>query len=255
MSNVVMLAGPGESTHFVYHALQRELTVRALIIEEPVSRGQLLRRRAKKLGLRTVVGQVAFQTLIAPTLRRASRPRIAELKERFGLNDGPIDDSLITRVESANSPAAIERLRELAPSVVVVNGTRILSRNVLRSVPATFLNTHAGITPLFRGVHGGYWSLADGRPESCGVTVHLVNEGIDTGGIVAQALISPERGDSFVTYPYLQYAAALPLLIQAVKDALAGRLTTKEPPAGPSRLWSHPTAFQYLWHRLRQGVR
>ena len=45
---------------------------------------------------------------------------------------------------------------------MVVNGTRILSRRMLESIDAVFLNMHVGITPKYRGVHGGYWALANG---------------------------------------------------------------------------------------------
>jgi len=72
------------------------------------------------------------------------------------------------------------------PDVVVVNGTRIIAEKVLHSVPATFLNTHSGITPLYRGAHGGYWALVKKDRANCGVTIHVVDAGIDTGGIVTK---------------------------------------------------------------------
>jgi folate-dependent phosphoribosylglycinamide formyltransferase PurN len=172
-----------------------------------------------------------------------------------GIDLTPPDESVVERVPSANDRACIEALRRLAPDVVVVNGTRILSKQILECVPATFLNTHAGITPIYRGVHGGYWALAQNRRDLCGVTVHVVDTGIDTGKIVAQALIEPRPDDSFVTYPYLQTAIALPILVRAVRDAAAGTLTFQRPPAGDSKLWSHPTLGQYLWHRVVDGVR
>ena len=64
----------------------------------------------------------------------------------------------------------------------------------------------AGITPLYRGVHGAYWALAEGRRDLCGVTVHRVDAGIDTGEVLAQVLIDPTPQDNFVTYPWLQVA-------------------------------------------------
>ena len=111
---------------------------------------------------------------------------------------------------------------------------------------------HAGITPRYRGVHGGYWALASGDAAHCGVTVHLVDAGIDTGGILAQALIRPTPVDSFVTYPLLQLAAGLPLLVDAARAGLAGTLRPlPADAASPSRLWSHPTLAQWLsgWRR------
>jgi methionyl-tRNA formyltransferase len=114
---------------------------------------------------------------------------------------------------------------------------------------------HAGITPLYRGVHGGYWALAMGDRDHCGGTVHLVDPGIDTGEIVAQALIHPTPADNFTTYPVLQIAAGLPLMIDAVRAALAVTLRRRAARAGASRLWSHPTLGQYLRARIENGTR
>ena len=60
-------------------------------------------------------------------------------------------------------------------------------------------------------MHGGYWALVSGHPEACGVTVHLVDEGIDSGGILAQSVITPGPADCFVTYPLMQLGVGLPV--------------------------------------------
>ena len=54
--------------------------------------------------------------------------------------------------------------------------------------------------------------------------MHLVDEGVDTGGVLYQARIAPTLADNFPTYFYLQAAAARPLAVKAVEDALAGRI-------------------------------
>jgi methionyl-tRNA formyltransferase len=256
-SGLVMLAGAGEPTNILYHALARDFVFDRVVIEQPVPRAEFLRRRARKLGWPTVTGQVAFQAGLVPLLRRAARARRDELITQHGFDASPIDPSRVTHVASANAPETHALLRELAPRVVLVSGTRILSRDTLAAAPAParFVNVHAGITPLYRGVHGGYWALVDRRPDACGVTVHLVDEGIDTGAILGQALIAPTARDCFVTYHYLQLAAALPLLRAALRDLRDGRVRTVAPPAGASTLRSHPTLWQYVWHRARAGVR
>lgn len=252
---IVILAGPGESTDILFHYLDREFGVFRIIVEEPVSQRQLLRRRAEKLGWRTVAGQILFKLLVAAPLGRRSRARQAAIRQQHALRAENLPADRLSRVPSANSPECIALLQAWQPDVVVVNGTRIIAKRVLTSVPCPFLNTHAGITPLYRGVHGGYWALANNDAAHCGVSVHLVDAGIDTGGILYQALIEPTATDNFTTYPLLQLAAGLPLLAQAVRDALGGTLRLQPAPAGPSRLWSHPTLGQYLANRRRTGTR
>lgn len=252
---IVMLAGPGESTDILFHALDAAFGVHRVIVETPVSQKQLLARRAEKLGWGTVLGQVAFKLAIAGPLGRAARPRLQRLKQANGLSDAPLPADRTVRVASVNAPETLAALQALRPDVVVVNGTRIIAKRVLAGVPCPFINTHAGITPLYRGVHGGYWALASDDAAHCGVSVHLVDAGIDTGGIIAQATIRPGAEDNFATYPLLQLVAGLPLLQAAVRAALAGQVQLQPAPEGPSRLWSHPTWAEYRANRRRNGTK
>jgi methionyl-tRNA formyltransferase len=252
---IVMVAGTGESTRILYHALARHLDIARVFIEQPVSHRQLLSRRLAKLGWLTVAGQVAFKGTAVPLLARLSRDRVRQIKADFHLDDSPIPPAKVVEVPSVNDSSTVSMLRDLRPTVVVVTGTRIISRDVLREVPAPFVNIHVGITPEYRGVHGAYWALVDGKPQACGVTVHLVDEGIDTGAILGQAVVQPTARDNFVTYPYLQVAAGIPLLVEAVQSLANGAPPRPAPARGSSKLRTHPTLRQYLHYRLTRGVR
>ena len=89
-------------------------------------------------------------------------------------------------------------LNQLNPDLIIVNGTRIISKKTLESVHSTFINIHTGITPAFRGVHGGYWAVATGKKDLFGTTVHYVDPGVDTGGIIEQVFIEPPKERQFL---------------------------------------------------------
>jgi folate-dependent phosphoribosylglycinamide formyltransferase PurN len=252
---VVMLAAAGESTNIIYHALAAEFDVARVVLEAPVSKLDFIRRRQRKLGTRTVVGQLIFRALVVPYLAHTSHTRREQIKRTLGLNDAPIDKRNILRVPSVNSDEALKAIQCAKPDAIIINGTRIVAARVLDSTSAPFINMHAGITPLYRGVHGAYWALVESNLQACGVTVHLVDTGIDTGGILGQSVIAPTPADNFMSYPLLQTATGLPLLKQAVRDALARKLEIKAPPAGVSKLWSHPTVWEYMRHRVRRRVK
>lgn len=252
-SPLLLLGGDGASTRIVYHRLARAFGAFPAIVEQPVARSVLIRNRMRKLGVASTLSQLAFMTLIRPLLSRAARGRLDAIAREYRLDDAPIPTDLLTKVATVNSDETIAAIKAASPKVIVVNGTRIIARRVLEAWPATFLNTHAGITPRYRGAHGAYWALLNNDPGHCGVTIHLVDPGIDTGAILAQALIAPTRQDSFVTYPYLQLAAALPLLVDSVEKALRGELAV-HPAEGQSGVWYHPGLLQYLIGRAR-GVR
>ncbi|MBB5066430.1 formyl transferase [Granulicella mallensis] len=255
MNGIVLLIDHSDLSRIVYHALAKEFRIDVVIREAKIPRSIFLKRRLKRLGWRTLAGQILFAAGMVPLLKRESIQRRANIMQQYGMDESPIPAECITDVLSVNDAQVITLLQKLSPRVIVVNGTRILEEKVLQTSDGVFLNTHVGITPLYRGVHGGYWAQASGDPEHFGVTIHKIDKGIDTGEIVAQASDRPASSDNFSTYPLLQIALAIPILKQAIRNALDGKLETLSAPAGKSKLWTHPTLFQYLKHRIARGIR
>jgi methionyl-tRNA formyltransferase len=251
---IVMLCGKGFSSNAVFNAINAVYPVTKAVIEEKVNTKEFLKRRIKKLGFITVAGQVMFQAIVVRILNAVSKKRTAQLIEQMQLNGSDIPPAVVSHVNSVNDEEVIALLQQLQPHLVIVNGTRIISKKVLGSVQCRFINTHAGITPKYRGVHGTYWALVAKDAENSGVTVHLVDAGIDTGSVLYQALVKPTAQDNFVTYPLLQLAAGIPLLKQAVADALDNNISTKKG-TEESKLWSHPTIWQYLYNRVFKQVK
>lgn len=250
---IVILAGPGLSTELMYNGLRDSCDIAAVVLEKKPSSRSMIKYRAKTLGWRTTLGQLAF-ILYSRWLGRTSRKRVQQLIERYEMDDSPIPSRVVTKVDSANKNEVIRLLKELAPDAVVVNGTRILSKKLLGSIKAPFINTHMGITPAYRGVHGGYWALAMDDRRRCGVTVHMVDEGVDTGGILYQSTIDVGTADNFATYPIHQMAKAIPMMQAALRDAVENRLAPYAN-EGPSQQWYHPTLLFYLRQRFQNGIR
>ncbi len=65
---------------------------------------------------------------------------------------------------------------------------KIIQQPLLSLPRHGFINTHPSLLPYGRGKHYNFWSIVDQVPF--GVSLHRVDEGVDTGGIVAQAAIS-----------------------------------------------------------------
>jgi len=87
------------------------------------------------------------------------------------------------------SPEAVARLRDLAPDVgVVVAYGEILRPEVLAIPPRGFLNVHASLLPKYRGAAPVQAAILAGDRET-GVTVMVMDEGMDTGPILAQRAV------------------------------------------------------------------
>jgi phosphoribosylglycinamide formyltransferase-1 len=254
----VLLGDRGAPTRAVYHRLAaglgHEVELRAILETSP-SRLTLARRRARRLGWGTVAGHVLFVGAVMPVLRLQGRRRTSEIATEHGLDFSPIPRGAY--VESVNDPRTLELVAEAKPDLVVVHGTRIIGERLLREITVPVVNVHAGITPRYRGVHGGYWAYVDGRPELAGTTVHLVDTGIDTGGILGQSTFTRDHNDSIATYPLLHLVCGLPVLVAVTSALLNGEEPLPLPPlagAEESHLRWHPTAWGYVATRLRRGV-
>lgn len=91
----------------------------------------------------------------------------------------------------------------LAETVAVFNPDLVVSAGFMRILGAGFLaafggrtiNTHPALLPSFPGAHGVRDALAYGVKVT-GCTVHVVDEGTDTGPIIAQAAVAVEPEDT-----------------------------------------------------------
>ena len=238
----------------VVSALRSQYKNVAVVIESPVSRFNILKRRIKHQGTLKVIFQFLFIALL-PIMRIFKKRVIARILNGSNLNSHYPKDLQVKRVPSANSIQCQNILKTYKPDLIVINGTRILSKDTLESCSAVFLNIHCGITPAYRGVHGAYWALVCSDPNNLGVTIHTVDSGVDTGDIVYQETINVEHHDNFVTYPYKQFVIGIPLLLRAISDFELGRLKKYRRDNTPSNIWYHPTLYSYIWNRLLRNIR
>ncbi len=250
---ILLLATKGVPTNIVYNALTSVSQNMEVIIEGKIGFQHLLKGRLKKLGFTLTLGQLAFQLIIPPLLKIFSAKRIAEIINIYKLNTSPIPNKKIRTINSVNSVLIIDLIEKIKPEIILLNGTRILSREIIEQITCPIINIHVGITPQYRGVHGGYWALFNNDVENFGVTIHHVDKGIDTGNIIKQVRITPDKRDNFTTYPILQYAFAckeLPEIVQAIVQNGTEHYSNEFTPT-KSKLWYHPTLSQYLFGKAK----
>lgn len=222
--------------------------------ETPISKIELLSKRFKLFGYSKVFGQLLFLFYIR-ILKKLTFKRTQEMVLSSGY-DLQVDDEIpCVEFISVNDDEFQQWLKEMSFKAVVVLGTRIIHKNTLDISDAVFINTHCGITPHYRGLHGGYWALAKGDPKNLGVTVHLIDPGIDTGSVIYQARIVIDKWDNFLTYPIKQMIAAIPLVRMALNDILGPGLSLIKKDDSKGDIWSHPTIGQYLINFIKFGVK
>ncbi|MFP6749649.1 MAG: formyltransferase family protein [Alphaproteobacteria bacterium] len=83
-----------------------------------------------------------------------------------------------------NAEDFVERISALRPELnISMSYNQILRRPIIDTAPLGFINCHAGKLPRYRGRNVINWALINNETE-IGLTIHYVNEGIDTGDII-----------------------------------------------------------------------
>jgi methionyl-tRNA formyltransferase len=204
-----------------------------------------------------VLGQLMFRIIAIPYINYFGKKRIAEILKKNNIKEYDFNTVDTIELTSINSKEGHDLLKKINPDIVIIVTKRIISKATLGITNAKFINIHAGITPKYRGFHGAYWALINKDKKNCGVTVHFVDEGIDTGTILYQDTImdimTPE--DNFMSYTYLQLAKALPLLKNAISDILTNSVEIKKSENNKQDLFYHPTLWFYLYNRWFKGVK
>ncbi len=193
---------------------------------------------------------------VVKILKKVYFKRIKNILRVNSLDNKDIPKDKINYVETVNSDVVRNIIKETEADFILVNGARIIGKKTLESKEIKFVNTHAGITPKYRGVHGGYWALAKEDIEHCGVTVHYVDTGVDTGDVIGHSLIKPSKKDSFVTYPFLQLKKGIEILELFFKNYINGdtnqlyKMNVEE-----SKQYYHPTILEYLFYLIKRGIK
>ena len=124
--------------------------------------------------------------------------------------------------------ALLERLEALAPDLVILSGfMRLLPPRVVSALGRRVLNTHPAYLPAFPGAHAVRDALTAGVTQT-GASVILVDDGIDSGPVIAQEVVAILPGDTEETLHERIKLVERRLLAQTVLDIAHGSLDLQE---------------------------
>ena len=251
-TDLVALTSGGPHAWIMINALRERFGAFPVIQEAGEPASIFWKRRLKLLGRMKVASMMAARVPMKLT-KRGTEALIDEMIAEHGLKSEADDDQAILDVQSVNSELCRDYLKDLAPKAVFVGATRMIGKATLNAVNAPFLNYHSGINPAYRGMFGGYFALANGEPEYFGATMHLVDQGVDTGDILYQSRVAVDERDNFHTYLWRMAAGSRDIVLSAVSDALNDRLRPYTVDL-PSHQYFAPTLGGYLKTGLLRGV-
>lgn len=209
--------------------------------------------------LQALVGHYEIVAVVTQPDRPARRGRriVASAVKKAAL----AYDLPLMQPESLRQEEVIAEIRELQPQVIVVAAYgQILRPQVLSIPPSGVINVHPSLLPKYRGASPIAGALLAGE-EKTGVTIMLMDEGMDTGPILAQISIKIRPEDTTGSLVERLARIGADLLLETLPRWLEGqirpqpqdnaRATYTKPIAKKDGLidWSLPAVE--IWGRVR----
>lgn len=117
--------------------------------------------------------------------------KVIEIANEFGISVELLE---LTDDRTIWNQAILDLVAKYQPDLVVSAGfMRILSFEFVNTFKV--INSHPSLLPLFPGAHAVRDALAAGVSET-GTTIHWVDEGVDTGEVIAQQSVEVLAGDT-----------------------------------------------------------
>jgi len=126
--------------------------------------------------------------------------------------------------ELVNTPEFVSWIQALEPDLnISMSYDQILRKPILNSAPLGFINCHAGDLPYYRGRNVINWAIINNEKE-IGLTIHYIDEGIDTGDIILQHRLPIEWEDTYGMVLKKIRGAFPGLLVKAVRAIEKGEV-------------------------------
>tara|TARA_B100000989_G_C19474130_1_gene442093 strand:- start:149 stop:1072 length:924 start_codon:yes stop_codon:yes gene_type:complete len=120
--------------------------------------------------------------------------------------------------KNVNDPDFLKKIKKFKTDLnVSMSFNQILKKEIINLSPKGFINCHAGALPFYRGRNPLNWVLINGE-ESFGITVHFIDEGIDTGDIINQKIFSISNNDSYASLLRKSINGCADLLVKTIID-------------------------------------
>ncbi|MDO8564606.1 MAG: formyltransferase family protein [bacterium] len=183
---IVVITIPGTAKRAFAQALYERTGggVDLVIVQKPKNRTPLLRftRFYRSVGWRNLLPEIWYAILLR--LNRRAEHSLSLVREHtpprnFNTQNPP----KVLEVDSVNSSEVQKALKTLAPDLLVIWGSAVISPDILRLAKVA-INLHMGVCPKYRGAVANHFALLRGDLENIGATIHYVVEKVDAGNIL-----------------------------------------------------------------------
>jgi len=255
---VVLLARPYRLTDYLIEQLVQNVGLTGIVYEQPrstlSSRAAFLRQHVKRFGLANTCDTLAYllyQKICRARAMEQTANAILPLRQSHP-NRPTIPEYTVTDL---NQSTARQLIANLEPDVLVVHATRILRPATIQLADDFAVNLHCGLLPAYRGHDSMFWPLYYGDHDQLGVTIHLLEEQVDTGASLRRERIKWTPEDTDLDLWFTSFRVGVDLLIDLLQCLNQGKPITPYPVSGPhGPHYPHKGLSHFLRYRLRQWM-
>ena len=147
-----------------------------------------------------------------------------EHAEEFGIPTFVVEPAGF-HTAAAWAQVLLSNVESLKPDLIVLAGfMKVLPANFVNALSPRIINLHPSLLPEFRGAHAVRDALAAGATKT-GATIHIVDEGVDTGRILLQQEVEIPSGISEPELLERIQVVERQQLIEAIKMLATGEIT------------------------------
>jgi folate-dependent phosphoribosylglycinamide formyltransferase PurN len=225
--------------HLIRHLAAHDIPIAFVVYWTPSIKDQY-RRVVRKVKLAGIV----------PTLKRVT---YALVKAQSGPQEKQAYPYRQYVVPGHNSPQCQQILRNEQVDILLLATDAIITHKILSIPRLVTLNAHPGWIPQFRGLGSTAFQLAQGRFPA--VSVHKVDEGVDTGPLVLRECIAVDPRQGLDAIEQRVHVLQRDLMVRAIKMFQAGDVQFIDTFEEPSNMTRGMTAVQRkaLDKKLRSG--
>lgn len=161
----------------------------------------------------------------------------------------------IKKIENINSEDLTKKLTKISPTLIAVVGSKIIKPKILNKFKNRFVNFHTGILPEFRGPYSEFWAIYKNQVNMIGTTVHLIDEGIDTGRILKQMRVDIGSQKNPQIAHFLNAKAGANLMAKTMNEYLIGKITPFGQVESDAHYYTYPANKQIVELEKRLRIR
>ncbi|MCL9781554.1 hypothetical protein M9194_08950 [Vibrio sp. S4M6] len=131
-------------------------------------------------------------------------------------------------VRDLNDTTSQDYLKTIAPSFYIVSGAGKLKGSILQLITNKSLNVHIGYAEEYRGLDSNLWAIYHGDYSHIGVTLHKLENELDTGNIIEQTTLDLPSDIAITTLRYYESRLAVEMLTRALEKQRQGQLASRK---------------------------